>query len=369
MAEEEALKEELEDVTQVDDESEKDLSQKKIIYNITSYGSDPDVSGLIQRLKKGDITIPSFQRAYVWKEEDASSFIESLILGLPVPGIFLASEQKTNKMLVIDGQQRLKSLLFFYDGFFDPQKDARKKKVFKLIDVQPHLDGKTYENLEEKDKRRLDNAIIHATIVKQESPKDGDTSIFHIFHRLNSGGMILKPQEIRRAAFHGTLIEKITELNDYPAWRNIFGKKNRRLKDEELILRFLALFFDIESYRKPMGEFLNTFASKNSKADAVFLMQCEEIFHNTINLVTQSIGEKAFRPKKVINAAVFDSMMVGLAKRNTQGTISDIVGLKESYESLLKDTDYLKAVSDGTSDEPTVAIRLEKTINAFKNLR
>ena len=98
-------------------------------------------------------------------------------------------------------------------------------------------------------------------------------------------------------------------------------------------------------------------------------MQCEEIFHNTINLVTQSIGEKAFRPKKVINAAVFDSMMVGLAKRNTQGTISDIVGLKESYESLLKDTDYLKAVSDGTSDEPTVAIRLEKTINAFKNLR
>src|SRR5436190_18517661 len=87
-------------------------------YSITSYGADYPVDSLVKRLNAGSILIPTFQRGYVWKLADASRFIESLLLGLPVPGIFLAKEGETNRLLVIDGQQRLRSLQYFYEGIF-----------------------------------------------------------------------------------------------------------------------------------------------------------------------------------------------------------------------------------------------------------
>src|SRR6476661_7447962 len=101
------------------DEAETDPVVPHPRYDITSYGSDPDVEGLVRRLKREEVFIPDFQRDYVWKLPEASRFIESLLLGLPVPGIFLAREPETNKLLVIDGQQRLKSLEFFYSGHFN----------------------------------------------------------------------------------------------------------------------------------------------------------------------------------------------------------------------------------------------------------
>src|SRR5258708_20925159 len=90
-------------------------------YDITSFGADYDVEGLVRRLQRGDIWIPDFQRGYVWTQLMASRFIESLLLGLPVPGVFFARETETNRLMVIDGQQRLKTLQFFYEGYFDPK--------------------------------------------------------------------------------------------------------------------------------------------------------------------------------------------------------------------------------------------------------
>src|SRR4051794_22550132 len=100
----------------VDDETEQDETVAPIQYNISSYGAAYDVEGLVKRLGRNDILVPTFQRNYIWNIREASRFIESLLLGLPVPGIFLVREQLTNKLLVIDGQQRLKTLQFFFDG-------------------------------------------------------------------------------------------------------------------------------------------------------------------------------------------------------------------------------------------------------------
>lgn len=356
------------DETEIEDDAATDTAVTPIVYNITSYGADYDVRGLVERINKKDISVPPFQRAYVWKQTDASSFIESLLLGLPVPGIFLATEKESNKLLVIDGQQRLRTLQFFYNGFFDPKPKEEKKKVFKLINVQPQFEDQTYETLNDKDRRRLDNAIIHATIVKQEKPSDGDTSIYHIFHRLNAGGMILKPQEIRRAAFHGHLLDKITGLNNYAAWRDIFGKVNKRLKDEELILRFLALYLNADRYAKPMEEFLNNFALKNIEPSEEFLKEIEKVFQDTIDVADKALGAKVFRVIHAINAAVFDSIMVGIARRLKQGQISNLDALKKSYDTLMKDPTYLKATSKGTSDEATVALRLDLATKAFSEI-
>jgi uncharacterized protein with ParB-like and HNH nuclease domain len=112
----------------IDDEVEPVVS-----YEVTSYGADPEVEVLVNRLNRGDIYIPPFQRDYVWKQPEASRFIESLLLGLPVPGIFLAVDPASGKQIVIDGQQRLKTLQFFFSGYFNPKPGEASKRVFNLI--------------------------------------------------------------------------------------------------------------------------------------------------------------------------------------------------------------------------------------------
>lgn len=87
-------------------------------YAITSYGADYPVDSLVQRVVSGDIVVPKFQRGYVWSLREASRFVESLLLGLPVPSIFLSKEKDSQQLLVIDGQQRLLTLRYFYEGMW-----------------------------------------------------------------------------------------------------------------------------------------------------------------------------------------------------------------------------------------------------------
>ena len=121
-------------------------------YSITSYGADYPVDGLVKRLQNDDIIVPQFQRGYVWTWKQASRFVESLLLGLPVPGIFLSKEDETSKLLVIDGQQRLRSLQWYYEGTF-----RKTGHEFALRSVQSEFNGVTYKTLKSHDRRRLDN--------------------------------------------------------------------------------------------------------------------------------------------------------------------------------------------------------------------
>lgn len=157
-------------------------------YSITSYGADFDVEGLVRRISRQDIYVPPFQRRRVWNIKQASRFVESLLLGLPVPGIFLSKDGES-RHLVIDGQQRLRSLEDFYSGIFEPT-----GKKFALTGLKSPFSGLTYKDLAPEDKRRLDDSIIHATIIRQDYPDDGNSSIYFVFERLNTGGTQLQPE-------------------------------------------------------------------------------------------------------------------------------------------------------------------------------
>jgi hypothetical protein len=338
-------------------------------YAISSFGIDFDVEGLVRRLRKDDIFVPSFQRNYVWKISEASQFIESLLLGLPVPGVFLAREGETQRMLIIDGQQRLKTLQFYYDGYFRPNPIETKRRVFHLVDVQSTYLNKTYNDLSEEDQRRLDNAVIHSTIIKQESPdEEEDTSLFYIFGRLNSGGRKLNAQEIRSALYHGPFIDLIEQtLNKLDEWRKLFGAESERLKDHELIIRFLTLYFDHQSYQRPMENFLNKFCARHQNANKEFLDKCIYIFENTIRVAYDILGLKAFRPIRSINAAAFDSIMVGLAKRLEKGPIHDNDSLRSAHSILATNEQFVLATSRSTADETNVNTRIKLAIDAFSN--
>ncbi len=248
-------------VADIEDDSEPLQDLEPLSY----FGTDFDVHGLVRRLNEKDILIPNFdpvadeamdlkgfQRRFVWKKPQMDKFIESLLLGFPIPGIFLV-QQANRQQLVLDGQQRLKTLQAFFRGTLD------NGDAFTLQNVEKDYQGLSYSTLDPENKRALDNTFIHATVVKYSKFLDGDKSIYSLFERLNTGGTNLYPQEIRVALYSGDLVEKIRDLNGNLHWRAIFGPISQRLKDQELILRFWSFSVDRQSYEKPLKNFLNNF--------------------------------------------------------------------------------------------------------------
>ena len=333
-------------------------------YSISSYGADYDVDGLVRRIQKGDVYVPSFQRGFVWDLKLGSRFIESLLLGLPVPGIFLSKESETNKLLVVDGQQRLTTLRYFYEGTWLPTKTK-----FAMKSVQPQFEGKTYDSLADDDRRALDNSILHATVFKQDEPSQDESSVYQVFERLNSGGRQLTSQEIRSAVHHDSAFSKLLEeLNEIKEWRSIYGKPELRLRDQELILRFLALRFDRDQYAAPMVSFLNAFMGKNKNLSAARAEEMQNTFRATVGFILSSLGKSAFRPTRVLNAAVFDSVMVGTAERLVHGCISDPLAYTNSYNALIANATYLDFCARGTASEERVRQRLKLAIEAFSSV-
>lgn len=283
-------------------------------------------------------------------------------MGLPVPGVFLAKEEDSGKLLIIDGQQRLRTLQYYYKGLFD-------KKEFALKSVLPRYEGKTYSQLDREDQLRLNDAIIHATIVRQDQPSEDQSSIYHIFERLNTGGTLLQPQEIRACIFHGKFAELLDTLNDIQEWRKIYGSTSKRLKDQELVLRFLALNFNQDKYARPMNEFLNSFMGANRKLTKYDAKLLSDAFVPTIQVIKEAIGVRAFRPERALNAAVFDSVMVGTAKRLKKGPIKDIKSYSKAYDNLLGDKEYLAATTTATADETNVTTRIKKAEGIFYGVK
>ena len=343
----------------VDDEASNDESSD-ITYDITSYGADYTVDGIVKRLRKEAFYVPSFQRSYVWSLSQASRFVESLLLGLPVPGVFVAKEENTNRHLVIDGQQRLKTLLFFFDGRF------REGREFRLKNVDSRWNERSFDDLDDSDRLGLEDSIIHFTIFKQNRPTDDNTSIYHVFERLNTGGAKLYPQEIRNCVDHGPFTRFLERCNEVEAWREIFGKKSTRMKDQELIMRFLAFHEGgVDCYKRPMRDFLNTFSRKrrhisDEEADRMFCL-----FKRTIVAARNVLGKQAFKPGRNLNAAVYDAVMMGLACRLRTEPAPDADSVRECYRALLDNEDFKTAYSRSTANEDSVRTRQELAIQAF----
>lgn len=340
----------------IDDFTEDEVEEFR--YFITSYGVDYSVDRIVNRLDKGSIIIPEFQRKYVWDIKTASRFIESLILGLPVPGVFFTQERDSGKMLVIDGQQRLVSLQRFYKGSFND-------KTFRLKGVQNDLEGKSIDELKGSDRLRLDDCVIHATVVKQDSPDDDGSSIYMVFERLNTGGMKLTPQEIRACVYHGAFNRMLAKLSSNDAWKKIYGAENNRLKSEELILRFFALSDGWKKYKKGLKGFLNTYMEENKNICPKQEKDLVEKFTRTIEFIYDALGEGAFRLSKNLNAAIYDSVMIATDRLLNSDVNPDKDVFIGNYKTLLGNQEYLNCVKMSTSSEVSVSGRCGLAIETF----
>ena len=338
------------------EEKQDEAQSANIFYKINSYGGDLDVHGLVRRFKDGDIFWPEFQRNYVWSKTQASRFIESILIGLPTPSLFLYKETLENKFFIVDGFQRITTLHAFMNNEFPP--GTGKKFQLSGISEKSKFYKKTYEELEPKDRRTFDNTIIHIQFIEQTSPKNDHSAAFNIFERLNSGGTPLHPQEMRNALYEGTFQKRLVELNENEQWRSIFGgTRHNRGKDIEMILRFLALCNFEKKYRTPMKFFLNDFMGRFRKADNKKLNLFTHQFEETLNRVYKALGNEAFRlgPYKNFSASFFDAFMVAVAgnKNATKKMIAT------AYEKLQSDEQFLSFTQSGTTNTHSVSQRIK----------
>lgn len=156
----------------------------------------------------------------------------------------------------------------------------------------------------------------------------------------------------------------VKELNTHPSWRRVFGSTNNRSKDEELIVRFLALYADGDKYVSPMNGFLNDFSAKMNKVPSEQLVALKETFIKSIEVVDTNIP-KAFRLVRALNAAVFDSVMVGVAKRIAEGIPLHDQETRTAYNNLLANSSYRQACEQSTAREENVKTRRNLAIEAF----
>ncbi|MBI5789394.1 MAG: DUF262 domain-containing protein [Candidatus Schekmanbacteria bacterium] len=332
---------------------EEDYESSPAEYEIATYPADFTLEVLHDKWKKEEIIIPQFQRQFVWKQVQASKLIESFLLGLPVPPIFLYTERTTKKYLVIDGQQRLRSIVYFFEGYFGEEING-KKTVFSLkgLNEKSKWNGKRISDFDEVDQRELKGGILRAIIVKQIDPND-DTSLYHIFERLNAGGTPLTNQEVRNCVYGGKFNDLLIELNKHENWRKILGKPNpdSRQKDIELILRFFALY-NTEEYNPSLKDYLSKFLKHNRSPKDEFLENERNLFKETCDFIVSKLGEKPFHVKAGLNAAVYDSVMVAFAKNLND--VSQIGDIKKNYNSLVKNPDFSKWTRSGTTSKAFV---------------
>lgn len=323
-----------------------DAQSSTIHFRILYYPADYTLEVLHTKNQRSELIIPHFQRQFVWTHLQASKLIESFLMGLPVPGIFLYKEAP-ERFLIVDGQQRLLTIFSYFDGRLP------SGQVFSLKGVNQVWEGKLYRDLAPPDQSRLRDSILRAVIMEQIHPSD-ITSVYHVFERLNTGGTSLKPQEVRNCVYHGEFNNFLIELNRDPGWRAIIGSPNpdKRMRDVELLLRFFALGERHQRYKKSMKDFLSAFMKEQQmSADNV---RFKQIFRRTVDLVKDALGVNPFRIRAGLNAAIFDSVMVAFALCDT--VPQDI---QDRYRALLRNKAYVTAVTAHTTDEETVSSRLK----------
>jgi len=360
------------------EEEENDFYSDDDLFKIQSWGADLSFRELISRYDENELVKPELQRHYVWDKSEASRFIDSILLGLPVPSIILA-KTKNEKLLIIDGYQRIMTVRDYVKGVFS--KDGNVFKLSRTEKIHDRWKGKAFVELEEHEQRKIRNTTIHAIIFMQRRPENGDTSLFQVFERINSSGRTLLPQEIRNCVYQGPINTLILDLNNNEEWRTLFGKAVRddRMRDVEYILRFMALssdellFNEDASPRISLKKYLNQFMDNYNDERYMENFRCN--FNEAIGIAINVLGVTAFHnlsttnPDQYVNRfspTVFDSSLIAIHLANLRGIpMRNAEQCQAKKLELLQDSDYQKILSQETMRTPNIKLRIFSMFQAL----
>lgn len=360
-------------IEEITEETEDSYSNDDL-YNISSWGADLSFRELISMYKENELIKPELQRHYVWEKPEASRFIESILLGLPVPSVFLANTEHGQK-LIIDGYQRIMTV-FDYVSSGVWSKDNKTFKLSNTSKINIRWRGKAFQELNEQDQRKIRSTTIHAIIFEQKAPNDNDTSLYQVFERINTGGKALLPQEIRNCINQGEFNNLLFRLNENSDWRDLYGKSpDSRMRDMEFILRFLALDTDNIKNSEPgnisLKKYLNEFMGHSNSQKPEIIKDREDKFNNVMSFIKNNIGENAFfnlagqerKIRKRFYPTIFDSLCTAISiAQNQLGNDIPTEGLEEKRLLLLEDEDFKKYTTEGTMQIAHIHGRIKITL-------
>jgi hypothetical protein len=343
------------------------VSQREVL----TRPGEPEVRSLFEKSKRGRLILqPDFQRQFVWDRRKASRLVESVLLRVPLPIIYL-SEQPDGKEYVIDGQQRLTSLFAFIDGRFPGG------EPFKLIGLTAYkeLNKKSFAELDEQLQNRIQDYSLRTVTLLRQS--DADLK-FEIFERLNTGSEPLNDMELRNCVHRGSYNTFLKELAAEPDFLELLGLAgpDKRMRDVELVLRFASFFHATYlQYDPPMKRFYNHDMEKHTNISTDDAAKLRAAFKNALSLIRSLLGtQRAFKryyngnkdnangrwePKK-FNASLYDVLMGVLWDKDKNQVMAALDALREGWIDLLaNNSDFNQAIEISTSSQTMVRQRFD----------
>lgn len=331
------------------------------------------LDNIVKRIKYNNINFFSeFQRLPdLWGEEKQSQLIESLLLRLPIPQFYFDATNDS-KWEVVDGLQRLSAIRNFILG-----NDKGEKLRLQGLEYLKIYNDKTFDELPHELQRRIEESQIIAYLIKAGTPTEVK---FNLFKRINTSGLILKPQEIRHALNQGIGAEFIKELAELNEFKKATDKAipSKRMEDRDFITRFVAFYvIGYENYQPDLDTFLNQGMERAAKISEKERIEIKQRFLRSMNSAFDIFNTDAFRKRynltdarKPINKALFDTWSVNLAKLSSSDTERLVLrkeDVKVSFINLMNDKVFEASISRSTGDINSVKNRFEKIKELIQN--
>lgn len=365
----ELIQEKTEDLNSVVENQELELNEddsRKIVWQAKDFS----IREFASMLQDGDLDLqPEYQRKYVATPKIASKLIESVIMDVPIPVIYLAEEQD-GTYSVIDGQQRLTSFLSFINGKY-PSGDTFKLTGLK---VYKELNRKTFADLEKEYQNKIRKTTLHTIVIKKESNEDVK---FEIFERLNTGSIKLNEDEIRNTVYRGNYIKLLAELEESETFHNVVQKDNykKRMIYRGMILRFFAISEkSYLNYQPSMKQFCNKELRDNRFLTDEKAKEYRNRFNDCIDLVKVVFGETAFRryipsdkereqgnwTTTRINMALYDIQMCGFVNYSKNEVLRNADFIREAMiELMINNREFIDSILIQTSNKEVLKKRFK----------
>lgn len=328
---------------------------------------------LLEKLEYNEIDLmPDFQReGDLWDNIKKSQLIESILLGLPLPSFYFSVDAKTDKWQVVDGLQRLSTFQAFW-----------VKKTLKLegLEFLDSYDGKSFSDLTRADLRKISGFKVNLYVIEKETPKEAK---FLIFKRVNTGGLILTPQEMRHALNQGIPADFIKELSQLESFKKATDYRipSKRQEDRDFVNRFIAFYLlgYEEGYKGELDAFLNDGMAKLEQISIEERNNVKSDFKDAMEISYKIFGNDAFRKRydlnerrKPISKAVFDSISVNIAWLSKQDK-AELLNKKDLIKHELinlfnSDERFHRSITTATGQKANVVYRFERIKTLFNEV-
>lgn len=327
------------------------------------------VESLIDQIRGGTIFLrplserPNFQRRYVWTNVLASRLIESILLSVPIPPCYL-SQNEDFELDVIDGQQRLFSIYRFLDNQY----------VLTGLEILKELNGLRFHKIPPKMQRQLKTHTLRCVLITNESHPEIK---FDVFERLNTNTVPLNAQELRNCTYRGKLNSYLKDAVSYEPWLQILGKTqpDKRLRDEELVLRFMAFWIHgVASYRTPQKHWLNDAAKAGKNYSDEKISELDAVWKKAIDVSLEWFDPaECFRRefdgrKHAINRALFDLIMSAATYTEPKKARSTRTSFRSNFSALLSNNEFIDLISRGVDHKKRTLRRFTMWQEVFGDL-